>query len=115
MMFGSELPGSQSKMRNTFKLCTLIIKHGEDLLVSQEEVSVVVQMFLFSLQQVRVSSQGLLFLRVIPGDFNFCDLSPFSREASGLVLLSSCPRTASRLQKFFTHSQRARRPTATYW
>lgn len=23
MMFGSELPGSQSKMRNTFKLCTL--------------------------------------------------------------------------------------------
>ncbi|KAF4024094.1 hypothetical protein G4228_016120 [Cervus hanglu yarkandensis] len=36
------------------------------------------------------------------------------KEASGLVLLSSCPRTASRLQKFFTHSQRARRPTATY-
>ena len=61
MMFGSELPGSQSKMRNTFKLCTLIIKHGEDLLVSQEEVCVVVQMLLFSLQQVRVSSSGSPF------------------------------------------------------
>ncbi|MBV95315.1 RNA pseudouridylate synthase domain-containing protein 3, partial [Eschrichtius robustus] len=36
------------------------------------------------------------------------------RETSGLVLLSSCPQTASRLQKFFTHSQRARRPTVTY-
>ncbi|XP_068838717.1 mitochondrial mRNA pseudouridine synthase RPUSD3 isoform X2 [Capricornis sumatraensis] len=36
------------------------------------------------------------------------------KEASGLVLLSSCPQTASRLQKFFAHSQRARRPTATY-
>lgn len=55
MMFGSELPGSQSKMRNTFKLCT-IIKHGEDLLVSQEEVCVVVQMLLLGLQQVCVSS-----------------------------------------------------------
>ena len=53
---GSELPGSQSKMRNTFKLCTLIIKHGEDLLVSQEEVCVVVQMLLLGLQQVCVSS-----------------------------------------------------------
>ena len=112
MMFGSELHGSQSKMRNTFKLCTLIIKHGEDLLVSQEEVCVVVQMLLFSRSEFL--PQGL-FLRAIPGDFNFRDLSPFSREASGLVLLSSCPRTASRLQKFFTHSQRARRPTATYW
>uniref|UniRef100_A0A8C0CT18 RNA pseudouridine synthase D3 n=1 Tax=Balaenoptera musculus TaxID=9771 RepID=A0A8C0CT18_BALMU len=36
------------------------------------------------------------------------------KETSGLVLLSSCPQTASRLQKFFTHSQRARRPTVTY-
>uniref|UniRef100_A0A4X1USR5 Pseudouridine synthase RsuA/RluA-like domain-containing protein n=1 Tax=Sus scrofa TaxID=9823 RepID=A0A4X1USR5_PIG len=36
------------------------------------------------------------------------------KETSGLVLLSSCPQTASRLQKFFTHSQRARKPTATY-
>ncbi|XP_010840393.1 PREDICTED: RNA pseudouridylate synthase domain-containing protein 3 isoform X2 [Bison bison bison] len=36
------------------------------------------------------------------------------KEASGLVLLSSCPQTASRLQKFFTHSRRARKPTATY-
>ncbi|XP_057562915.1 mitochondrial mRNA pseudouridine synthase RPUSD3 [Hippopotamus amphibius kiboko] len=36
------------------------------------------------------------------------------KETSGLVLLSSCPQTASRLQKFFTYSQRARRPTATY-
>ncbi|XP_025233378.1 mitochondrial mRNA pseudouridine synthase RPUSD3 isoform X3 [Theropithecus gelada] len=36
------------------------------------------------------------------------------KESSGLVLLSSCPQTASRLQKFFTHSQRAQRPTATY-
>nr|XP_006206885.1 mitochondrial mRNA pseudouridine synthase RPUSD3 isoform X1 [Vicugna pacos] len=36
------------------------------------------------------------------------------KETSGLVLLSSCPQTASRLQKFFTHSQRAGRPTATY-
>ncbi|KAF0870521.1 RUSD3 protein, partial [Crocuta crocuta] len=33
---------------------------------------------------------------------------------SGLVLLSSCPQTASRLQKFFIHSRRAQRPTATY-
>lgn len=37
------------------------------------------------------------------------------KEASGLVLLSSCPQTTSRLQKFFTHSRRAQRPTATYW
>uniref|UniRef100_A0A8C4FHR7 RNA pseudouridine synthase D3 n=1 Tax=Catagonus wagneri TaxID=51154 RepID=A0A8C4FHR7_9CETA len=37
------------------------------------------------------------------------------KETSGLVLLSSCPQTASRLQKFFTHSQRARKPTATYF
>ncbi|EDK99464.1 mCG132976, isoform CRA_d [Mus musculus] len=37
------------------------------------------------------------------------------KEASGLVLLSSCPQTASRLQKFFIHSRRAQRPTATYW
>ncbi|XP_034367085.1 mitochondrial mRNA pseudouridine synthase RPUSD3 isoform X1 [Arvicanthis niloticus] len=36
------------------------------------------------------------------------------KEASGLVLLSSCPQTTSRLQKFFTHSRRAQRPTATY-
>uniref|UniRef100_A0A4W2C669 Pseudouridine synthase RsuA/RluA-like domain-containing protein n=1 Tax=Bos indicus x Bos taurus TaxID=30522 RepID=A0A4W2C669_BOBOX len=36
------------------------------------------------------------------------------KEASGLVLLSSCSQTASRLQKFFTHSRRARKPTATY-
>ncbi|XP_059967532.1 mitochondrial mRNA pseudouridine synthase RPUSD3 isoform X2 [Mesoplodon densirostris] len=36
------------------------------------------------------------------------------KETSGLVLLSSCPQTASRLQKFFTYSQRARRPTVTY-
>ncbi|XP_004835356.1 RNA pseudouridylate synthase domain-containing protein 3 isoform X2 [Heterocephalus glaber] len=37
------------------------------------------------------------------------------KESSGLVLLSSCPQTASRLQKFFIHSRRAHRPTATYW
>ncbi|XP_062056322.1 mitochondrial mRNA pseudouridine synthase RPUSD3 [Lepus europaeus] len=37
------------------------------------------------------------------------------KEISGLVLLSSCPQTASRLHKFFTHSRRAHRPTATYW
>nr|XP_025741056.1 mitochondrial mRNA pseudouridine synthase RPUSD3 isoform X2 [Callorhinus ursinus] len=36
------------------------------------------------------------------------------KETSGLVLLSSCPQTASRLQKFFIHSRRAQRPTATY-
>lgn len=36
------------------------------------------------------------------------------KEASGLVLLSSCPETASRLQKFFAHSRRTQRPTATY-
>nr|XP_044989314.1 mitochondrial mRNA pseudouridine synthase RPUSD3 [Jaculus jaculus] len=36
------------------------------------------------------------------------------KEASGLVLLSSCPQTASHLQKFFSHSRRAQRPTATY-
>ncbi|MBZ3875285.1 RNA pseudouridylate synthase domain-containing protein 3 [Sciurus carolinensis] len=36
------------------------------------------------------------------------------KEASGLVLLSSCPQTASRLQKFFIHSRKAQRPTATY-
>ncbi|XP_075839310.1 mitochondrial mRNA pseudouridine synthase RPUSD3 isoform X2 [Microtus pennsylvanicus] len=36
------------------------------------------------------------------------------KEASGLVLLSSCPQTASRLQKFFAHSRRSQRPTATY-
>nr|XP_055200426.1 mitochondrial mRNA pseudouridine synthase RPUSD3 isoform X3 [Nyctereutes procyonoides] len=37
------------------------------------------------------------------------------KETSGLVLLSSCPQTASHLQKFFIYSRRARRPTATYW
>ncbi|XP_055985746.1 mitochondrial mRNA pseudouridine synthase RPUSD3 [Sorex fumeus] len=37
------------------------------------------------------------------------------RETSGLVLLSSCPQTTSRLQKFFADSRRAQRPTATYW
>ncbi|XP_019506612.1 PREDICTED: RNA pseudouridylate synthase domain-containing protein 3 isoform X2 [Hipposideros armiger] len=37
------------------------------------------------------------------------------KETSGLVLLSSCPQTASRLQKFFTYSQRTQRPIATYW
>uniref|UniRef100_H7C454 RNA pseudouridine synthase D3 n=1 Tax=Homo sapiens TaxID=9606 RepID=H7C454_HUMAN len=36
------------------------------------------------------------------------------KESSGLVLLSSCPQTASRLQKYFTHARRAQRPTATY-
>ncbi|XP_069871609.1 mitochondrial mRNA pseudouridine synthase RPUSD3-like [Dipodomys merriami] len=36
------------------------------------------------------------------------------KEPSGLVLLSSCPQTASHLQKFFTHCRRAQRPTATY-
>ena len=61
MMFGSELPGSQSKMRNTFKLCTLIIKHGEDLLVSQEEVCVIVLMLLFGLKLVRCSFLGVFF------------------------------------------------------
>ncbi|XP_005413093.1 PREDICTED: RNA pseudouridylate synthase domain-containing protein 3 isoform X1 [Chinchilla lanigera] len=37
------------------------------------------------------------------------------KETSGLVLLSTCPQTASRLQKFFIRSRRAHRPTATYW
>ncbi|KAM5281089.1 mitochondrial mRNA pseudouridine synthase RPUSD3 [Ctenodactylus gundi] len=37
------------------------------------------------------------------------------KEISGLVLLSSCPQTVSSLQKFFIHSRRAQRPTATYW
>uniref|UniRef100_A0A2K6V7V3 RNA pseudouridine synthase D3 n=1 Tax=Saimiri boliviensis boliviensis TaxID=39432 RepID=A0A2K6V7V3_SAIBB len=36
------------------------------------------------------------------------------KESSGLVLLSSCPQTTSRLQKFFIHARRAQRPTATY-
>ncbi|XP_037378486.1 mitochondrial mRNA pseudouridine synthase RPUSD3, partial [Talpa occidentalis] len=36
------------------------------------------------------------------------------RETSGLVLLSSCPQTTSRLQKFFIHSRRSQKPTATY-
>lgn len=36
------------------------------------------------------------------------------KETSGLVLLSTCPQTASRLQKFFIHSRRSQRPTATY-
>ncbi|XP_064237648.1 mitochondrial mRNA pseudouridine synthase RPUSD3 [Aotus nancymaae] len=36
------------------------------------------------------------------------------KETSGLVLLSSCPQTTSRLQKFFIHARRAQRPTATY-
>ncbi|XP_049622265.1 mitochondrial mRNA pseudouridine synthase RPUSD3 [Suncus etruscus] len=37
------------------------------------------------------------------------------KETSGLVLLSSCPQTTSRLQKFFSTSQRAQKPIATYW
>ncbi|XP_066207069.1 mitochondrial mRNA pseudouridine synthase RPUSD3 isoform X3 [Saccopteryx leptura] len=37
------------------------------------------------------------------------------KDTSGLVLLSSCPQTASRLQKFFAHSRRSQRPTVTYW
>ncbi|XP_048212216.1 mitochondrial mRNA pseudouridine synthase RPUSD3 [Perognathus longimembris pacificus] len=37
------------------------------------------------------------------------------KEPSGLVLLSSCPETASRLQKYFSHCRKAQRPTATYW
>uniref|UniRef100_A0A8C4M2C1 RNA pseudouridine synthase D3 n=1 Tax=Equus asinus TaxID=9793 RepID=A0A8C4M2C1_EQUAS len=36
------------------------------------------------------------------------------KETSGLVLLSTCPQTASHLQKFFIHSRRSQRPTATY-
>ncbi|XP_008575704.1 PREDICTED: RNA pseudouridylate synthase domain-containing protein 3 isoform X1 [Galeopterus variegatus] len=36
------------------------------------------------------------------------------KETSGLVLLCSCPQTASHLQKFYIHSRRAQRPTATY-
>ncbi|XP_063661452.1 mitochondrial mRNA pseudouridine synthase RPUSD3 isoform X2 [Pan troglodytes] len=36
------------------------------------------------------------------------------KESSGLVLLSSCPQTASRLQKYFIHARRAQRPTAIY-
>ncbi|XP_021529275.2 mitochondrial mRNA pseudouridine synthase RPUSD3-like [Aotus nancymaae] len=36
------------------------------------------------------------------------------KETSGLVLLSSCPQTTSRLQKFFIHARRAQRLTATY-
>ncbi|XP_040851093.1 mitochondrial mRNA pseudouridine synthase RPUSD3 isoform X1 [Ochotona curzoniae] len=37
------------------------------------------------------------------------------KEASGLVLLSSCPQTAGFLYKFFTQARRTQRPTATYW
>ncbi|XP_012378477.1 mitochondrial mRNA pseudouridine synthase RPUSD3 isoform X2 [Dasypus novemcinctus] len=37
------------------------------------------------------------------------------KESSGLVLLSSCPQTARRLQKYFTHSRRTQTPTATYY
>ncbi|KAM6216152.1 LOW QUALITY PROTEIN: mitochondrial mRNA pseudouridine synthase RPUSD3 [Rhynchocyon petersi] len=36
------------------------------------------------------------------------------RDCSGLVLLSSCPQTTSRLHKFFTHSRKVQRPTALY-
>ncbi|KAM9592569.1 mitochondrial mRNA pseudouridine synthase RPUSD3 [Trichechus inunguis] len=36
------------------------------------------------------------------------------KDCSGLVLLSSCPQTVSSIQKFFTHSRRVQRPTATY-
>ncbi|XP_007944054.1 mitochondrial mRNA pseudouridine synthase RPUSD3 [Orycteropus afer afer] len=36
------------------------------------------------------------------------------KDCSGLVLLSSCPQTTNHLQKFFTHSRRVQRPTATY-
>ncbi|XP_066102048.1 mitochondrial mRNA pseudouridine synthase RPUSD3 isoform X2 [Saccopteryx bilineata] len=37
------------------------------------------------------------------------------KDTSGLVLLSNCPQTASRLRKFFAHSRRSQRPTVTYW
>ncbi|KAM4820848.1 mitochondrial mRNA pseudouridine synthase RPUSD3 [Thomomys bottae] len=37
------------------------------------------------------------------------------KESSGLVLLSSCPQTASHLQKYFICSKKAQRPTATYY
>ncbi|XP_016043280.2 mitochondrial mRNA pseudouridine synthase RPUSD3 [Erinaceus europaeus] len=63
----------------------------------------------------------LALLSVLPELSQALELGPLqvvrapSREASGLVLLSSCPQTASRLQKFFSHSRRTQRPTATYW
>ncbi|XP_004702499.1 LOW QUALITY PROTEIN: mitochondrial mRNA pseudouridine synthase RPUSD3 [Echinops telfairi] len=37
------------------------------------------------------------------------------KDCSGLVLLSSCPQTASNLHKFFARSRRVQRPTALYW
>ncbi|XP_004692293.1 PREDICTED: RNA pseudouridylate synthase domain-containing protein 3 [Condylura cristata] len=37
-----------------------------------------------------------------------------AKETSGLVLLSACPQTTSRLRKFFIHSRSAQKPTATY-
>ncbi|KAM5315453.1 mitochondrial mRNA pseudouridine synthase RPUSD3 isoform 3-T4 [Glossophaga mutica] len=49
------------------------------------------------------------------GEQEFQVVQASGKETSGLVLLSSCPQTASRLQKFFAHSRRAQRPTATYW
>ncbi|XP_058582077.1 mitochondrial mRNA pseudouridine synthase RPUSD3 isoform X2 [Neofelis nebulosa] len=48
------------------------------------------------------------------GDQELQVVQASGKETSGLVLLSSCPQTASRLQKFFIHSRRAQRPTATY-
>ncbi|XP_053074972.1 mitochondrial mRNA pseudouridine synthase RPUSD3 isoform X2 [Acinonyx jubatus] len=48
------------------------------------------------------------------GDQELQVVQASGKETSGLVLLSSCPQTASRLQKFFIYSRRAQRPTATY-
>uniref|UniRef100_G1TXL6 Pseudouridine synthase RsuA/RluA-like domain-containing protein n=1 Tax=Oryctolagus cuniculus TaxID=9986 RepID=G1TXL6_RABIT len=49
------------------------------------------------------------------GESEFQVVQAPGKEISGLVLLSSCAQTASRLHEFFTHSRRAHRPTATYW
>ncbi|XP_025777442.1 mitochondrial mRNA pseudouridine synthase RPUSD3 isoform X2 [Puma concolor] len=48
------------------------------------------------------------------GDQELQVVQASGKETSGLVLLSSCPQTASRLQKFFIYSRRAQRPTANY-
>lgn len=106
MMFDSELPRDQAKMRNTWSYIALLSNTRKPFSGGLDYSLVL----LFDLNQVNVPP-FFVSLR----DFNFCDLSPSSRESSGLVLLSSCPQTASRLQKFFTHSRRAQRPIATYW
>lgn len=110
VLFGSELPGGQGKMRNTLSYIALLQNTGSFTCFSEGGMGYTL-VLLFGIKQVSVP----LFFVVSPKDFNFCHLSPSSRETSGLVLLSSCPQTASRLQKFFTYSQRAQRPIATYW